>query len=388
MGNDTKRIIIINWKWRFLNDYKINDRYLEKYDLSEFLLNFYAQKKKQSLYVSFPVGSPQTMDKNNVEKVIGAQEASPLFDIEAYARVICCNIYNDINSRRILDKLIELVYHKYSKERKKIEIMLFLHRGHSYTYKDVLQFLESTYIKNCFLFEAGHDFIYYHTEKKGLIDHIGRFYKGWENEGDSEKYVRTHYIEGGEKIIDLAYFNNVWGYYSQEFKQKVKNLFVAFIRVLLGFEGIKKKEGFEKKSLIGYFEEANKTPQNELIYYRIKSFLGLYDNITLKIDANTKEPTNQEEYDQLKEEREIIGKFEKKRKQSYTFDDVRANLEHQHENDEKDKGTHKLYKELNKLMCPLFLPKKAYNKKINPQQIRDIRDLMDELIEIIPGNHL
>ncbi len=391
----TRRILLITWKWRCLNDYKINTQYLEKLNIDDFLNNFCQAQKRHCIYKTLRVGGFKTSSEDREIDI------SPDFYIEKGARVICCNIYKGKKPRKVLHHLIEILHQKYSKNGDKVEIMLFLHRGHHYNYKDVLHFLEKKgeFVRKCFLFEAGQDFIYYQTEKKGLLDEVGRFYKGWKNEGkENEEFVKTYHMienkkdkENKEKVIDSWYFNNVWEYYQQEFKQKFKNLYVDFINTIIHLKAIHSDEGVEKKDFIKYLKKHSKFSKksnSKLIYYRIKSFLGCYDNIELEINPKTKKPINQKEYDQLKDEREAIGNFEKIHKQSYTFDDVRANLWHKHEDDTKDIEAHNIYINLYQLMEPLFLPKVRYDKKINTQDIRNIRDKMEKLIEILPGNNL
>lgn len=391
----TRRILLITWKWRCLNDYKINTQYLEKINIDDFLNDFCQTQKKHSLYKTLRVGGFKTSSE---DKEIDLYSD---FQIEKGARVICCNIYKGKKPRKVLHHLIEIIHQKYSKNGDKVEIMLFLHRGHHYNYKDVLHFLEKKgeFVRKCFLFEAGQDFIYYQTEKKGFLDEFGRFYKGWKNEGEeNEEFVKTYHMienkkdkENKEKVIDTWYFNNVWEYYQQEFKQKFKNLYVDFINTLIHLKAIHSDEGVEKKDFIKYLKKRSKFSKksdSKLIYYRIKSFLGSYDNIELEINPKTKKPINQKEYDQLKDEREAIGNFEKIHKQSYTFDDVRANLKHKHEDDTKDIEAHNIYTNLYQLMEPLFLTKVKYDKKINKQDIRSIRDEMEKLIKILPGDNI
>lgn len=376
----TKRILFINWKWTFLNKQGINDKHLESYVLEDFLEKFCSKNKKDSFFNTFPVGKIQPTDK----KEIG-------WEIEQDAAVVCCNIYNGTQSKKVLHHLIGKIHQKYQADYEKVEIFLFLHRGHYYTYEDVLQILHTDHLQKCFLFEAGHDYIYYHTEKEGLLDDIGEFFVGRD---ESPHKIETCYERGKEKMIHLDYFNNVWRYYKQEFKLKVKGLFIDFVKAIFSFKSWK-KERFDKIELIRHFEELNQISfedkgKGRLIYYRLKSFLGCYDTIQLKLNLNSedREPLNQNEYHQLNRERKILAEFEEKNNQSYTFDDVRANLKHKHKDDKKDIEAHDIYIELNKLMRSLFLQEVAYNKKIHKNDILKIRDKMERLIKTLLGSNL
>lgn len=387
----TRRILLINWKWRCLVDYQLNDTYLEKHTIDD----FFNQKEKKPFYETLRIGGLKIYDSSNNEKEENQEQSSSLQIVKG-ARIICCNIYKGNKTRQILNRLIEETYTKYSKNGDRVEIMLFLHRGHHYDYNDVLQFLEEKgkYIVNCFLFETGRDYIYYHSERKGLLDHIGRFYRGKQG----KKVLRTyHMVENSEyeneqeKIVDKWYFNNVWNYYKQEFKRKLKILFIDFVKILLGLEKLLLQNKIEKDLLIEYLEDVNdvaKYPKSDLIYYRIKSFLGCYDEIEPEEYDEFNPPTNEEEYELLNEEIEQLSKFEKKRKKSYTFDDVRANLEHKQENDAKDIEAHNIYKKLEKAMRPIFLKDVPHKGNITKQELMDIRDEMGKLIAVLPGNNL
>jgi hypothetical protein len=91
------------------------------------------------------------------------------------AKVVATCIYKGEKTNQLLLEITEHLYNKYVNPK----IYVFMHRGHHHTHEDVQDLLDKSEgkIEKCFLFSEGRDFIYYPTQKKGLLSDAGGFWR-------------------------------------------------------------------------------------------------------------------------------------------------------------------------------------------------------------------
>ena len=349
-----KKIIIINWKWTWFHENRVTDSYLSKPE-NQYLLSD-IKKGKNKFFEVYPVeNSNQTED----------------------AIVVVTSIYQGKQTKEILYKLIEHICKKYKAEPD--EIYLFLHRGNFYNGQDVLLILEEIdCITNCFLFAAGRDFIYFDLKKEGFLDQAGGFKRGRIGDQKISVVKKTTELFKNSNTrwkIQQPYFDNVWNYYQFEFYTKISKLKRDFFAWLILY---KIKEYPLKQA--DFIEDLKKA--EKLLYIRLKSFLGEYDDLQNSI------PLDEDEFEalyRLKDEREALEKFEKESNDSYILDDCNANLIHIHKNDELDKKAHDYYIELKEKLNQVILTKNT-ETKITHTDIIKIRNCFKKLTKVLPGS--
>ena len=230
-------------------------------------------------------------------------------------------------------------------KKEKGTLFIFLHRNHGLNEKHVeiiLSRLEKQGLKGqiikCFLFSDGRDYIYYKTQREGLLDGIGGFFEGFyrlDQDGKRKKEFIS-VLEDDKKHVKYAHFNRTWKYYSNEFFEKINTLFIDLMAEFTFFQnGMDNDKTISSQSWKEELEQLDKV-ENKFLLYRLKSFLGLYD-------------LNDDGKKDLEAELNALSTFEKKEEVSYVFDDVGSNLG-KHHND--DVGTD--YKSLQSLLLPIF----------------------------------
>lgn len=332
-----RKIMIIIWKWEQFYNKRVNDQLMD-------------EKNFQPVIRSIKKGKGKYYEEYSVEDS----------DYTKNALVVAASIYNGQKTRKFLYKLIDLYTHEDHK------VLLFLHRGNHYFKHDVETILEDkALIDKCFLFADGRDFIYYTTKCRGMLDDKG----GFRNGRVDDKKVRV--FDRSEKMILQPYFDGVWNYYQMEFRQKIKGLYEDIFEVCSSFLIPQNSDQFQQSVLI---KKINDSPL--CLAIRIKSFLGVYDDIDPLGDY--------EEWESAQDQLERLSNYEKTHGQSFIFDDCRANLE-QHD-DKQKKNISKLYEKLTKQIESIY-PRKLNGKErtIDKSTILDLRPYFSKLIEALPG---
>jgi hypothetical protein len=278
------------------------------------------------------------------------------------AMVVGAAIYNEKDQKKekykrpkeLLLKLLE----QYAKGDN--QVMVFLHRSNFYDEEHVTEILSKfpNHISKCFLFADGRDYIYYQTQKSGLLNGAGGFVKQAEPNG-----IRiATYLDGQVK---QPYFDRVWQYYENEFETKVllfkESLFDCWFPLLLKNMG----DGISSKQLIQVLENQ----PNDVLFYRLKSFLGMYAVLG-------HDDLDFEQEQALKKELKAIEEAEKTQGLSLIFDDCIVNLEH-------ETLVSEVYHEARKfLMDVLFAPEEIL---VSNAQLHKIANQFNYLIKVIPG---
>jgi hypothetical protein len=350
MKENKTLIMLINWKWRKMTI--VNDKYLEGISEEEILSTI---SSPSSNY--FTVYDAQTNHANN-------------------AKVVATCIYKGEKTNQLLLKITEHLYNKYVNAK----IYVFMHRGHHHTHEDVQDLLDKSEgkIEKCFLFSEGRDFIYYPTQKKGLLSDAGGF---WRQDGVS---VFSRNPETKQITILQPYLDNVWHYYDHEFRKKICELKQDFFDICmpLTFPNPSTEIAY-KQFMDNFMEEAKK--QNKELYLRFRSFLGVYDNLQKHTPNKSREF---EEYAKLKKEWERLEEFEKKSKRSYILDDCSANLEHILPDNPQDQTASDCYLALKEKIQPLLCPNtsKPLPTFVTQGDLQNIRMLFRKLLDCLDGD--
>ena len=335
--DNKKKIMLIVWKWADL--IHINEKIWKEKDFKP----YFADVNK---------GHDKFFKEYKVEPSILCHDAS----------VVAVTIYNSGNlTRQLLHALIE----SYAKPEN--ELVVLLHRSDFYKEEDVDALLDRfEYISNCFLFADGRDYIYYDTQKSGLLDHVGNFFVGFE--ANSTEKVET--IKDGE--VQQPYFDRVWEYYQSEFETKVfqlkEELFTQWFPFLLPSY----PEEISCIDLLNAIREAD----DRVLFFRLKSFTDQYAVI-----KNLDKEKHFDRFNELETEKKKIESFEKESGESFIFDDCIKNINH-HKNNERDFVANS-YKEvcdsLNKILFD------NTQKSISKTEIRNLAHQFNYLVKVIPG---
>lgn len=332
--------MIIVWKWRDME--RVNELV---WDEKKF--DYYSNHAEEGKGVFFK------------EYAVEYSEICP----DAY--IVATPIYNaNENTRRLLDALIEQYI------RNNNEVMLFLHRSNDYEQIDVDRLLDrfKGRISRCFLFADGRDYLYYKTQKSGILDDVGSFHEQ-RDRVTGDKIT----IYDGERIKQ-PYFDRVWQYYEIEFETKVfqfkEDLFDQWLPFLLPYN----TNDISRSALLS----ALRKKESPVLEFRLKSFLGKYNTEVLsKLDPEE----NFEDYDALDEESKAIAVLEKEEGVSYIFDDCIANLKYQ-----KSQGKEFIsdaYEEARSLLdVAIYGPE---TEDVSKATLRDIAVKLDYLVKVIPG---
>ena len=315
-GIAKRRIMIINWKWKELS-LALNDKKLSKKENQKYLEDF--KLGKTIFYDEYKI-----IRSNDLWNL----ESDYLSRINEDDLIIITSIYNGEKT----DKIIEQIVNEYYKTEH-TEIYLMLHRNENYTHDDVKRLLDDIEpITKCFLFAYGRDFIYYnHKHDTGLVNEVGDFY--------TSRVKKRKIADKEKKIVRNDYFTKVWKYYEVEFREKVQELETIVLDATTQAFGGYDKNSMAKIQLIEFLENSD-----DLIYIRLKSFLGYYDNI---------EQYSFEKVETYENELKRLSSYEKIKGKSFIFDDAKENLRHVEQPKEED--VKKAYDHLSTLMKPIYM---------------------------------
>jgi hypothetical protein len=329
-----KKLMIVLWKWDGLKH--VNSTVFSAKELEHLSQNI--EKGKAVFYQEYLVESSRLCPE---------------------ATFLAVSIYNEPATRNLLYVLLD---HYVSKDQ---EIILLLHRANFYEDRDI-ESIRRRYrgkIQKCFLFADGRDYIYYKTEKSGLLDDTGRFFVG----RDPDTQVKVITFEDG--VVKQPYFDRAWYYYSIEFEIKVfqlkEELFDVWFPFLLPYGD----EQISKKALLDALDGS----KDRLLLYRLKSFLGYYEQSKI-------EKKNFEDSRHLKKERDAIEDLEYKEKKSYDFDDCIVNLKQEESSQPFVAGAYRDARML--IEHTLF---KDIHHPVKKEVLRNIADKLNHLVSVIPG---
>lgn len=211
-----RRIMIIVWRWggkQFKSKGKpiVNDNYL---------------RRIPSIVWEKELGIVQYLqDRQFIDEYTVQDKETESFSIN---KDIIVRL--NINNSALTQKLLMQVISYYSKSGN--SILLFLHRKNLYNQDDVKR-IQSNFSNNLtriFLFGEGRDFIYFHTQRLGLLGGSGYFMENneyeWEEIHDGKKSkckMAIRVADDEEKVVYQKYFDAVWEYYQVEIKKKSLN---------------------------------------------------------------------------------------------------------------------------------------------------------------------
>lgn len=365
------KIIIINWSWneKWLSDIKITDNIEEKKQGEYSENEGEIEKEVTDFFKTYGV-------RKKERKKDETQEEAFNYIKNEKKLLVATNIYrgNSWDTKGVLSNLIDDLYNEYDKP----EIYLFLHHTHGYKKADVSKILneksprngEDIKVRNCFLFGDGHGNIYYEFKKRGILT------------DDGELDSKTYFTIDGEKYINEEYFDKIWEDYKHEFKRKIFELKQDFFDATAIFTLPKRTDVIEKEDFIKVLKET-KESKEKLLYSRLKSFLGEYENIDLMSYGESEEAKKQK---RLKKELEAIKDLENKMSISYQFEDCNANLQHILPDDKDDETASQIYNKLKELLKPIVLEDISLpeEEKLNKEKLRIIRDEFRALIKVLP----
>ncbi len=191
---------------------------------------------------------------------------------------------------RILKNEEALIIEKINEALIQGHTFIFLHRNHGFDNNSVDNLLKQLntdknrpHLLKCFLFGDGLDYLYYDTQDEGLLDHAGYFMYEREYPLEDEEgniiYVEVDVMEEDENTkeakLKLEHFDRVWDFYKGEFHKKINELMVDFIAEfvdLINSENNKTQftaEDWKKK-----LENTN-NPEGQFLDIRIKSFIEI-----------------------------------------------------------------------------------------------------------------
>ena len=349
-----QQIIIVNWKW---TDYK------ERISADELLGEMGQNGLKEGVNeIIFEKGNYQ-VHLEDIQKGRGGyfQEHSAEYsEMCPQGKFVKVGIYKD---SKHTEQLLYAVLDQYIKVG--CDVLLFLHRGHFYKEEDVLA-LQERYKEcriKCFLMADGRDYIYYATQKSGLLNDKGGFFNG--RDKDLKSYIKTFDREKG--IVKQPYFDRVWAHYRFEFQSQVfelkEEIFAAWFKLLLPFQ----PEEIAVVDLKEYLAQQT----GRALLYRINSFIGRHKSSQLK--GVTLDP----EAIQLKKEEKEVVNLEKAERKSFLFDDAIANIGFQ------DPMEQEYYQEAAQaLSVILFDPNYTKTTKF---ALRNLAEKFNLLVKATPG---
>lgn len=274
---------------------------------------------------------------------------------------------------RDVNKIIQLIIEFASIQ--KGDVFIFLHRNHDLDESHVEEILKllHPYLRKrrikCFLFSNARDFIYYQTGKEGLLDSIGLFANGYfkfeDEDGNEyeEKISVLEYDENGQRLgVKYQHFNRTWNYYYNEFYDKIKTLGVDLMTRITLNEAINQK--LTTKEWNTYLSKFI-ADDNRLVWYRLKSLLGYYA---------FSENTNKENKLLLGKELDNLKDYEEQTEISFSFDDVKVNLEKHYR-----KTVQVAYGKLCKKLVPII----ENNENATIISIEEIRDVFGKLLKTL-----
>jgi len=356
-----RQTIIIVWKWRFFPN-----------PISEEVLDKLYGGKVPDIAATQGVYVPPNGDKSKNDKAFHIPFPVEWSEVCPNARLVAAAIYQGAGAESRLSQLLDDTLQFYmqpegSESEEEHKVMLFLHRANGYDERDVERLLkqrEDTRNFKVFLFSDRRDFLYYDTRKSGFLDDVGYFKAFRDDQGN---FISVQDTKRGE--IKQPYFDRVWGYYQNEFERKVyklkEDLFDGLFPLLL--------PGAPSISREACIAQIKSAAPDELLWYRLKSFLGEYEDIGCKdpeqFDANTA----------LEKEVDVVIRAEKERGESLLFDDCIANIRQQESKDDTFISVE--YDDIKEHLRTILFAE----SDVKVKDLRSVASKLNYLVKIIPG---
>ncbi|MEM9918260.1 MAG: hypothetical protein AAF990_09210 [Bacteroidota bacterium] len=273
---------------------------------------------------------------------------------------------------------------------KESDVFIFLHRSHPHNFTD--DFIEdltsivldrqqeNQLIKNkfkCFLIGGGQDYIYFCTKEEGILDEVGYFMDDPEYElMVKDEFGKEKKLQEGVAVVTRkfhrlevkrVYFNQVWYYYSTEFKKKLEALHIDLMSHLVDLENSNGSANLRSKDILAKLEQEEQQADSKLLRIRIRSLLNVYDLHEMDLL-----PINQ--YELREEEKDKLIKKEKESKNSYLMDDCAVYLSASRQAEQQ-------YKKLSRYLKKMFVvPTNGQLQEQSLIELRRINQLFRSLI--------
>lgn len=333
--NTPRKVLFILWKWKL---------------------------REEWVHINANTFLPKYLENLDAGKGIFYQEfkVKPS-DYCPHAITVAASIYNDgDNTRQLLYKLLD----QYAVNGN--QLILLIHRADGYKEQDLQEILQTYGVKidKCILFEGGRDYIYHNTQKSGLLNDVGGFFRGRNRDGKPVEVINK------QQEIQQPYFDRVWRYYEGEFEHKVFALKEDLFDELFSFLLPQKPENIDYPQL----KKALQSDKNKLLWLRLLSFMGEYTQIS------SKELSYEQERKLLKQQKELAD-LEKESYNSYVFDACIVNLESP--NKKQNELEASAYREARDCCKNLLI----YNDTgtVSKTDLRVLAERLDYLVKVIPG---
>lgn len=214
------------------------------------------------------------------------------------------------------------------------------------------------------LFEGGRDYIYHNTQKSGLLNDIGGFFRGRNRDGKPVEVINK------QKEIQQPYFDRVWRYYEGEFEHKVFVLKEDLFDELFPFLLPENAESIDYPLL----KKALKSDRNKLLWLRLLSFIGEFTQ------SFSKELSYEQERKLLKQQKEL-AELEKESHNSYVFDACIINLENP--NKKQNELEASAYRDARDCCKNVLIRNET--GAVSKTDLRVLAEKLDYLVKVIPG---
>lgn len=280
-----KKIAIIVWKWKSLEKQELTSKHLSTYHKDD--LEGWLKKHSEEFQVV------RRRRNNNPPK-------------QTQHKVVCIRVASG-HAEVSLAFLKDVAQH-YKKDNDQAELFYFLHRTDGFSAKCIATLYQQKAINKCFLFNDGQDFIYYPSQKMGLLDDIGHFYYGEPKQDQPEVNV----ADEKNKWVYNRYFYPTWNYYCHEYYLKTIEL---------------------REDLLDFFLEKIDQLDTKVSLYYLREVLNANRDLQLRV----KSLLDHENLDE--KETGTLRYLERRAQKSYTFDDLKAFVQNK---PELEKAHHEL----------------------------------------------
>ncbi len=321
-----KKIAVIVWKWQELKERELTSTGLADYHSNK--LTDWIEKHLQTYEV--------------VKKRTGGKEP-----IKTGNQVVCVRTTRGIAGESL--SFLQDLADYYRREYPTAEIYYFLHRTDGFSSSTINALYERDAVDKCFLFSDGQDFIYYPSQKMGLLHDGGYFH--YEPASRNNPEVRV--ADEKNKWVYNAYFYPTWKYYTSEYYTKAIEL---------------------REDLLDYYLTKIDQLDNEVPLYYFREVLEADDDLKLRVRSLLDHPAlNEDDLERLKS-------LERQQQKSYSFDDLKAFVQ-------KNNQLEKVHLGLLKAMNTLYQaePDSTTDQVIIPRQ--QLQNWQTHFIQLANGLH-
>jgi len=342
------RIMVIIWRWNELKNI-LDYRYFQ--DNPEILDN--PENGRNKLWDVIAVGRPQ-------QKVGSA--------------VVRMNLRNGDNAFGFLLEVLRPY-----KEEYKAEIFVFLHSGNGFSNSDASDLLDrgSGIVDQCFLFDRGVNYIYVRDGiRAGLLGEDGRFFAGRIRLNGKRKRINVLLKEetkgGTIKYVDKDLFKQVWEHYEYRFGEIIFALMLDLHTKIISCFSLDTEELITRASII------RRVSTDELLFLRLKSFLGYYS------DSN--QESKNLSHVQVTEEKRKRRRIEEEKKENYNFENFHTFFQSGKRTEKKEvlNAFNGLKERLEEVLFPDDPDDKSAKMRLS--DVKELIKLFFTLMKTIPHN--